>query len=451
MNDNNQMNRSLKNRHIQMIALGGAIGTGLFYGSGATIKMAGPAVSLSYLIGGIIIFLIMRMLGEMSVEDPQSGSFAYFANKYWGPFPGFLAGWSYYITYGIASMAELTAVGIYMNFWFPDLPQWVSALICLVVITLINLVTVRLFGEIEFGISFIKIIAIIAMIVFGTIILFADSSYGSFPQNFGNLWMNGGYMPNGWWGLAMSIVIAMFSFGGVELIGVTAGESETPEKSIPKATNEVLLRILIFYVGTMIVLLALYPWDQIGQHGSPFVLIFEYIGIPAAAHLLNIVVLAAAISVYNSALYVNSRILYSMAGDHHAPAFFKNLTAHQVPYMGVIFTSGLTALTVILNYLFPSKVFMYLVAFTVAALIIIWTAIVLTHMKFREKKVAEGTVVSLKFKSLWYPFSNYICLAFMAALVIVMYQIPDMDLAVYFIPITIICMYIIFKLSHQKG
>lgn len=450
MSNKSEMNRSLQNRHIQMIALGGAIGTGLFYGSSATIQMAGPAVSLSYLIGGIIIFLIMRMLGEMSVEDPHSGSFTYFANKYWGPFPGFLAGWSYYITYGIASMAELTAVGIYMNFWYPDLPQWISALICLVVITIVNLITVRLFGEVEFGISFIKIVAIISMILFGLAILFMNPSYGSFPQNFSHLWDNGGYMPNGWWGLSMSIVIAMFSFGGVELIGVTAGESATPEKTIPKATNEVLIRILIFYVGTMIVLLSLFPWNQIGQHGSPFVLIFEQIGIPAAAHLLNIVVLAAAVSVYNSALYVNSRVLYSMAGDHHAPAAFKKLTAHQVPYMGVLFTSGLTALTVILNYLFPSKVFMYLVAFTVAALIIIWTAIILTHMKFREKKVAEGTVDSLKFKSLWYPFSNYLCLAFMAALVVVMYQIPDMDLAVYFIPITILVMYILFKCFHPK-
>ena len=262
-----KMQRGLKNRHLQMIALGGAIGTGLFYGSVSTISLAGPAVMLSYLLGGLVVFLIMRMLGEMAVDEPVSGSFSYYAGKYWGRFPGFLAGWNYWFNYVIVSMAELTVVGIYMNYWFPDLPQWISALVCLVIITVINLVTVSAYGETEFWLAFIKIAAIIMMIVLGLWILLSNPE--PFPDNFSNLWANGGFFPNGAWGMLLSIVPVMFSFGGIELIGITAGEAENPNKSIPRAINQVIWRILIFYVGTMAVLMALWPWNQVGTEASP--------------------------------------------------------------------------------------------------------------------------------------------------------------------------------------
>ncbi|MGL6015994.1 MAG: amino acid permease, partial [Selenomonadaceae bacterium] len=192
------MERGLKNRHLQMIALGGAIGTGLFYGSAPTIALAGPAIALSYLIGGIIIFFIMRMLGEMAVEEPVSGSFSFYASKYWGAFPGFLSGWNYWFNYVIVSMAELTAVGIYMNYWLPDLPQWISALACLIIITLVNLINVRLYGEFEFWTAIIKVAAIIGMIVFGFYII--CTQMGAFPGNFSNLWQHGGFLPHGVWG-----------------------------------------------------------------------------------------------------------------------------------------------------------------------------------------------------------------------------------------------------------
>lgn len=203
MNDSGDMKRGLKNRHLQMIALGGAIGTGLFYGSASTIALAGPAVMLSYLIGGIVIFFIMRMLGEMAVDEPVSGSFSYYATKYWGKFPGFLSGWNYWFNYVLVSMAELTAVGIYMQFWYPDLPQWIAALVCLVVITAANLINVRIYGEFEFWMALIKIVAISMMIVLGLYILIGNAQ--PFPENISNLWKNGGFMPNGWFGLALSI------------------------------------------------------------------------------------------------------------------------------------------------------------------------------------------------------------------------------------------------------
>ena len=213
MEEKKEMNRGLKNRHLQMIALGGAIGTGLFYGSASTIALAGPAVMLSYLLGGIVIFFIMRMLGEMAVDEPVSGSFSYYAAKYWGAFPGFLSGWNYWFNYVIVSMAELTAVGIYMNYWLPDFPQWLSALICLVIITLINLINVSVYGEFEFWMAIIKVSAIICMIVLGAYLVLAAPA--GFPANFSNLWSHGGFFPNGAWGVAMSIVVVMFSFGGI--------------------------------------------------------------------------------------------------------------------------------------------------------------------------------------------------------------------------------------------
>ena len=297
MNDSSEMKRGLKNRHLQMIALGGAIGTGLFYGSASTIALAGPAVMLSYLIGGVVIFFIMRMLGEMAVDEPVSGSFSYYATKYWGKFPGFLSGWNYWFNYVLVSMAELTAVGIYMQFWYPDMPQWIAALVCLVVITVVNLINVRLYGEFEFWMALVKISAIVLMIVLGLCLLFGSGQ--PFPDNISNIWQNGGFMPNGWWGLALSITVVMFSFGGIELIGITAGEAENPDHTIPKAINQVIWRILIFYVGTMAVLMALWPWNKVGMEASPFVQIFSNVGVPAAAHILNFVVLTAAVSVYN--------------------------------------------------------------------------------------------------------------------------------------------------------
>ena len=305
MKEASQMQRGLKNRHLQMIALGGAIGTGLFYGSASTISLGGPSVIAAYLICGIVIFLIMRMLGEMAVEEPVSGSFSYYADKYWGPFPGFMLGWNYWFSYVIISMAELTAVGIYVHYWLPDLPQWVTALVCLMAITCLNLVNVRAYGETEFWMSFIKVAAILGMIALGAWLICQDSR--PFPQNFSNLWDYGGILPNGIWGFCLAMVTVIFSFGGVELIGITAGEAENPERSLPKAINQIIWRILVFYIGTMVVIMSLWPWNQIGTQNSPFVQIFTNVGFPAAANLLNFVVLAAAISVYNSAIYGNSR------------------------------------------------------------------------------------------------------------------------------------------------
>lgn len=436
-----KLKRGLKNRHLQMIALGTAVGTGLFYGSTSTIALAGPAVSLSYLFGGIIVFFIMRMLGEMAVEEPVSGSFSYYADKYWGKFPGFLAGWNYWFLYIFVSMAELSAVSIYVSYWLPDLPQWISALVCLVVITLINLITVSLYGEIEFWMALIKITAIILMILLGSYYIFEMPE--PFPENFSYLWDHGGFFPNGAWGLCLSFVPVIFSFGGIELIGITAGEAENPDKTIPRAINQVIYRILIFYVGTMIVLMTLWPWNEVGTEASPFVQIFESTGFTHAANLLNFVVLTAAVSVYNSAIYSNSRMLYGLAENSEAPKFFSKLSSRKVPVNGILFSSGITLLVVILNYLFPGQIFMYLMSIVTGAVIISWAIIILTHFKFREH--CRKNNLTPKFKSLLFPYTNYLCLAFIVAIIFLMTTMEEMRLAVMLMPIWLGVIWIFYK------
>ncbi|SFM29603.1 amino acid permease [Pelosinus propionicus] len=445
--ENHGMHRRLKNRHIQMIALGGAIGTGLFYGSAQTIQLAGPAITLSYTIGGIVIFLIMRMLGEMSVDEPVSGSFSHYAYKYWGEFPGFLSGWNYWFNYVVVSMAELTAVGIYIHYWWPDIPPWVSAFTFLAIITLINLVEVRMFGELEFWFAFIKVIAIIGMILLGILMIFTGIGTGGQAIGFENLWIHGGFMPNGVWGLLLSLVIVMFSFGGIELIGITAGEADKPKKSIPKAINQVIWRILLFYVGALLVMLIIYPWNKVGLEGSPFVQIFSKMGIPAAATILNIVVLTAALSVYNSGIYSNARMLYALAQQGNAPMAFRKLNTKGIPVTGVLVSSACTLIAVVLNYLVPGKVFLYLISIAVLAAVINWVMIVIANLKFRAAKGAEAK--KLEFKVPGYPFANYFCIAFLLMIVGLMFQIEDMKLSLYVMPLWLAILWGAFWFKKQ--
>uniref|UniRef100_UPI0028AFFA15 amino acid permease n=1 Tax=Pseudescherichia sp. TaxID=2055881 RepID=UPI0028AFFA15 len=323
------LQRGLQNRHIQLIALGGAIGTGLFLGIGPAIQMAGPAVLLGYGIAGIIAFLIMRQLGEMVVEEPVSGSFSHFAWKYWGPFAGFLSGWNYWVMFVLVGMAELTAAGIYMQYWLPDVPTWIWAAAFFIIINAANLVNVRLYGEMEFWFALIKVLAIIAMIGFGLWLLF--SGHGGEHASVDNLWQHGGFFATGWHGLIMSLAVIMFSFGGLELIGITAAEARDPQKTIPKAVNQVVYRILLFYIGSLVVLLALYPWVNVKADSSPFVMIFHELDSNIVASALNFIILVASLSVFNSGVYSNSRMLFGLSVQGNAPAFLTRVNARGVP------------------------------------------------------------------------------------------------------------------------
>ncbi|TFZ50582.1 amino acid permease [Serratia proteamaculans] len=441
------LKRGLKNRHIQLIALGGAIGTGLFLGIAQTIKMAGPSVLLGYAIGGFIAFLIMRQLGEMVVEEPVAGSFSHFAYKYWGDFAGFLSGWNYWAMFILVGMAELTAVGIYIQYWWPDIPTWVSAAVFFVLINLINLVNVRLYGETEFWFAIIKVVAIVGMIVFGAWLL--ASGNGGPQASINNLWEQGGFMPHGIEGLVMAMAVIMFSFGGLEMVGITAAEAADPRRSIPKATNQVVYRILIFYIGSLTVLLSLYPWHKVVEGGSPFVMIFHALNSNLVATLLNVVVLTAALSVYNSGVYANSRMLFGLATQGNAPKALTRVNKRGVPVLSIALSALVTSVGVLINYVMPGKAFELLMALVVSTLVINWVMICLAHLRFRAAKNRQGVIPV--FKALWYPFGNYLCLVFLSLILVIMYFSEGIRISVLLMPVWILLLWIGFMLTRRKG
>ncbi len=427
----NHLQRGLKNRHIQLIALGGAIGTGLFLGIAQTIQLAGPSVLLGYGLAGLVAFFIMRQLGEMVVDEPVAGSFSHFANKYLGHFAGFLSGWNYWFLYILVGMAELSAVGVYVRYWWPDMPHWVSALVFFAVINLINLASVKSYGETEFWFSIVKVLAIIGMIGFGLWLLI--SGHGGPEATVANLWQHGGFFPNGVTGLAMAMAGIMFSYGGLELVGITAAEADDPGHSIPRATNQVIYRILIFYIGALAILLALYPWQKVAGGGSPFVLIFQALGSDAVATVLNIVVLTAALSVYNSGVYCNSRMLFGLAQQGNAPQALLAVNRRGIPVAALAASAAATGVCVLINYLMPGGAFEFLMGLVVSAVVINWALISVIHLKFRAAKRAAGQ--ETRFKSLGYPLTNLFCLVFMAGMLVVMYMTPGLRLSVYLIPV----------------
>ncbi|MFN4189048.1 MAG: amino acid permease, partial [Acinetobacter johnsonii] len=404
-----QLKHGLSNRHIQLIALGGSIGTGLFLGISQTIKLAGPSVILGYALAGLIAFFMMRQLGEMVVEEPVSGSFSYFAYNFWSPFAGFMSGWNYWVLNVLVCMAELSAIGLYVQYWWPEIPTWISALGFFVLINTINLLHVKVFGETEFLFSMIKILAIIGMIGYGAWLL--ASGHGGAHASISNLWALGGFFPNGISGLIMAMAIIMFSFGGIELVGIAAAETKNPTTTIPKAVNQIVYRVLLFYVLTIIVLLSLFPWNQIAEGGSPFVLIFDSLGSQGVATVLNFVVLTAAISVYNGTSYGTSRMLLGLAEQGNAPQFLKKINQRGIPYAAILCSALVTLLCVVLNYIFPEKAFKLLMSLVVSAIVINWMMLALTHLKFKQRMLALQK--STLFPTLIYPISNYICIVFM--------------------------------------
>ena len=442
-----QLKHGLSNRHIQLIALGGSIGTGLFLGISQTIQLAGPAVILGYAIAGLIAFFMMRQLGEMVVEEPVSGSFSFFAYKYWSPFAGFMSGWNYWVLNVLVCMAELSAIGLYVQYWWPEIPTWVSALGFFILINMINLTHVKVFGEMEFLFSIIKILAIIGMIGFGAYLL--ASGHAGETASVSNLWALGGFFPNGLSGLVMAMAIIMFSFGGIELVGITAAEAKDPTKTIPKAVNQIVYRVLLFYICTIFILLSLYPWNQIAEGGSPFVLIFDSLGSQSVATILNFVVLTAAISVYNGTSYGTSRMLLGLSEQGNAPKFLSKINQRGIPYTAILTSAVVTLICVILNYMFPEKAFKLLMSLVVSAIVINWMVLSLTHLKFKQRML-QLKKMSI-FPSIAYPLTNYICVLFMLCILVIMWMTPDMRIAVMLIPVWIACLSLAYWLKIKKS
>ncbi|MCY9186434.1 amino acid permease [Bacillus halotolerans] len=443
-----KLSRGLKNRHIQLIAIGGAIGTGLFLGSGKSIHFAGPSILFAYMITGIICFLIMRSLGELLLSNLNYHSFVDFVQDYLGDMAAFITGWTYWFCWISIAMADLTAVGLYTQYWLPGVPQWVPGLIALIILLIMNLATVKLFGELEFWFALIKVIAILALIVIGLFMIFKGFSTSSGVSSFSNLWRHGGMFPNGIHGFILSFQMVVFAFVGIELVGLTAGETENPEKVIPKAINNIPVRVLLFYIGALLVIMSIYPWDVINPSESPFVQVFVAVGIVGAASIINFVVLTSAASACNSAVFSTSRMVYSLAKDKNAPESMAKLTPRKVPRNALFFSAIVILIGVTLNYIMPEGVFTLITSISTVCFIYIWGITVICHMKYR--KTRPELAKENKFKLPLYPFTNYLILAFLAFVLVVLALAQDTRVSLFVTPVWFILLIVIYKVRKLK-
>ncbi|OHR20102.1 proline-specific permease [Corynebacterium sp. HMSC034A01] len=400
---------SLNARHIHFIALGSAIGTGLFYGSAGAIQAAGPSVLLVYLLGGAVVYFMLRALGEMSVRNPVRGSFAVYCRKYLGGWGGYITGWMFAFEMMIVCLADLTAITIYMKFWFPTTPAWVWITVTLLIISAANLAAVRIFGELEFLLTLIKVGAVVAMIVGGAAILVFN--LGSQPETMGvsNLWSDGGFFANGISGMAASFILVLFAFGGTEIIGVAGTEAEDPDRSIPKAVNTVPARILIFYVLSILIILMINPWRTIDGEDSPFVQIFDTLGVSWAAALLNVVVLSASLSAINADLFGTGRVLAGLAKEKLAPRAMAK-TYRDVPVMTVVMLIIALIVGVYLNQRYPD-IFETVAALATFATIFVWLMILLAHIASR-RNISPVEEQNLKFPVPLWPYGQWFSVAF---------------------------------------
>jgi len=388
---------------------------------------------LSYAVGGLAIFFIMRALGELLTYRPVAGSFATYADEFCGPFAGFATGWSYWFMWIVTAMAELTAIGVYVRFWLPDLPQWVPALVALVLLYGANLLAVRVFGELEFWFALIKVVTIVGLILAGlAVIVFHAGPLGP-TAGFSNLWSQGGFLPFGILGVLLTLQIVMFAYQGVELIGVTAGEADNPSVVLPKATNGITFRILIFYIGALLIIMSLVPWRELSPNTSPFVFLFEKMGLPAAAAVINLVVITAAIASYNSGLCSTGRMLYSLALRGQAPAKFGNLNSHHVPTAGIHVSAAIMLLGVVLNYVAPQRVFVWVTSVSLVGTLWTWILIMLAHRNYRIA-VAQGRVTASSYRMPWAPYANWLVIAFLLVVAAMLWLDEDTRVALYIAP-----------------
>lgn len=419
-----ELERNLQERHIQLIALGGVIGVGLFLGSASAIEKAGPAVVVAYMIAGFAVYFVMRAMGELTVEYPVSGSFSAHAYQFLSPLAGYISGWNYWYFWLVTCMAEITAVSVYVHLWFPDLPQWISCLIALIPMTCVNLISVKAYGEFEFWFALIKIATIIFFIFTGCAMIFFGIGNGGVAVGLSNLVAHGGFFPNGWTGVFNTLLMILYAYVGIEVLGVTAGEAHNPEKTLSSAIDKVLYRIFLFYVLALLVVMAIYPWDQIGHAGSPFVMVFEKLGISSAAHVINFVVITAALSSCNSGIYSTGRMLYNLSLQGKAPKYFSKVNQHKVPYRCIGLSAAVMLIGVALNYFLPSQVFIIMTSVSSFACMITWTLILLSQINYR-KSLSPEEKLKIRYKMPFSPYSNYVTMAFFVIVIISSVVNPD--------------------------
>ncbi|AYD39453.1 amino acid permease [Clostridium fermenticellae] len=448
MEENQNLSRGLKNRHVQLLAIGGAIGTGLFLGSGRSIHLAGPSILLAYSITGIMLFFVMRALGELLLSNSNYHSFVEFVYDYLGESTAFITGWTYWFCWISLAMADVTASGLYVQYWFPNISRWLPSLVVLVILLIMNLTAVKLFGEMEFWFALIKVIAILALIIGGTFMIIKGFSTNAGASSFSNLWRHGGWFPNGLNGFILSFQMVVFAFTGIELVGLTAGETENPEHVIPRAINNIPIRIIIFYVGALAVIMAIYPWNSIDPAKSPFVQVFSAIGIAAAASIVNFVVLTSAASACNSGIFSTSRMVFSLAKEDNAPKSMKKLTSNHIPCNATIFSACIILIAVILNYIMPEGVFVLITSISTFCYIFIWAIIVICHIKYRKTK--PELAKNNKFKMPFYPIINYMILAFFAFVIFTLALNNETRVALFVTPVWFLILAVIFKILKSK-
>ncbi|EMF0066487.1 D-alanine/D-serine/glycine permease [Enterococcus hirae 57-03-H11] len=442
-----ELQRGLKNRHVQLISIGGAIGTGLFLGAGKTIQLAGPSILLAYLITGCVCFFIMRALGELLLSNTNNHSFLDFVAEYLGKKVAFVTGWTYWFCWVAIAMADLTAIGMYVRYWVPGVPQWLPELIALILLLGLNMVAVSLFGELEFWFALIKVVSIIAFIIVGIYMILTHYKTSAGPASITNLWSHGGFFPTGTKGFILSFQMVTFAFTGIELVGLVAGETKNPEKVLPEAINNIPIRIILFYLGSLFVIMSIYPWNSLDANNSPFVEVFSEIGITVAASLINLVVLSAAASACNSAIYSTGRMLRSLSQEGSAPKKFRQLTSHRVPGNALVFSTIVIFISVLLNYVMPSEVFTLVSSIATTCFLFIWGILVYTHLKYRKSMLGKKEHT---FKMPFYPYSNFLVFAYMIFICLVLFLGKDTRIALLLTPVWFIGLLIIYRMKYEK-
>lgn len=440
-----ELKRGLSNRHVQLIAIGGTIGTGLFLGSGKAIQLAGPSIILTYLIVGIAVFFVMRALGELLLSKAGYQSITDIAEDYLGPRFAFVTGWTYWFCWIMTAMGDVIAVGVYVQYWF-HIPQWIPALVCLMILLGLNLLTVKIFGELEFWFALIKVITILVLIVIGIILLVMGFKTTQGMVTFKNIWEHGGLFPNGITGFLLSFQMVVFAFVGVELVGVSAAETSNPEKNIPSAINKIPLRILFFYVGALIVLLCINPWTELNAAESPFVKTFSLVGVPIAAGIINFVVLTSAASACNSGMFSTSRILYSLSNHNQGPSNFAKLNKNHVPGNALWISTLVLSVGAILTKLIPEQAFGIVTTISAICFIWVWGVILVCHLRYKKKR--SELQAKSNFKAPLTPFINYVVLILFAIILIIMLFAEATRSALLLTPLWFILLFIWY--SYRK-
>jgi D-serine/D-alanine/glycine transporter len=441
-----ELKRELKNRHVQLIAIGGTIGTGLFLGSGKAIQLAGPSIIFAYLIVGIAVFFVMRALGELLLSKAGYQSFTDIAEDYLGPRAAFVTGWTYWFCWIMVAMADVIAVGLYVQYWF-DIPQWIPAIICLIILLGLNLLTVKLFGELEFWFALIKVITILVLIGIGVILLVMGFKTDVGTVTVQNLWQHGGLFPNGISGFLLSFQMVVFAYVGVELVGVSAAETANPEKNIPSAINKIPVRILFFYVGALIILLCVNPWTELNAAESPFVKTFGLVGIPVAAGIINFVVLTSAASACNSGMFSTSRILFNLGKNDQAPAKFAKLNKNYVPSNALWVSALVVSVGALLSKLIPEQAFGIVTTISAICFIWVWGVILICHLRY--KKTQPKLQAKSKFKAPFTPFINYAVLTLFAAILIIMLVAEETRPALLLTPLWFILLFTLYSYRRK--